>query len=220
MRGARSRAWPGVRIAARLLLICAGLFVAVCLIRWQATLNWFGNFLVDSDRLEHADLIMVMGGDFWGPRVIKGADLAKEGYAPLVLISGPPYGGRPEGELAVEFLAGRGYPKELFEVFGHNEPSTFGEVVVLRSELARRRVKRVIVVTSSFHSRRCAILFRLICPGIRFQSAPADDPHYHPEQWWNDPPDRDLLFSEWTKILGSVFVAYPAYRFGEWRRGF
>jgi len=220
MRGARFRAWPGVRIAARVLLIGLGVFVAVCLIRWQVTLNWFGNFLVDSDRLEHADLIVIMGGDFWGPRVLKGAELAKQGYAPLALISGPPYGGRPEGELAVQFLVEHGYPKELFAVFGHNEPSTFGEVIVLRSELERRHAKSVIVVTSSYHSRRCAILFRLICPGIHFLSAPADDAHYHPEQWWTDPPDRDLLFSEWTKIAGSVLIAYPAYRFAEWRRGF
>ena len=220
MRGARSRAWPGIRLAARLLLVVIAVFVAVCLIRWQATLNWFGDFLVDSDRLEHADLIVIMGGDFYGPRVLLGAELAQQGFAPLALISGPPYGNRPEGERAVEFLAGRGYPRSLFAVFAHNEPSTFGEVVVLRSELMRRHAKRVIIVTSSFHSRRCAILFHLICPGIHFQSAPADDPHYHPEQWWNDPPDRELLYSEWTKILGSVFIAYPTYRFSEWRRGF
>jgi uncharacterized SAM-binding protein YcdF (DUF218 family) len=220
MRGAPSSARPRIRSALRFLLLCAGLFLLVCLIRWQATLNWFGNFLVDADRLEHADLILVMGGDFWGPRVIKAAELAAQGYAPLALISGPPYRGEPEGERAVEFLVERGYPKRLFAVFGHNEASTFGEVIVLRSELARRHVKRVIVVTSSFHSRRCAILFRLICPGIRFLSAPADDPHYHPEQWWTDPPDRELLFSEWEKIIGSVFLAYPTYRISSWTRSF
>ena len=216
MRGAPPRAWPAIRGALRLLLLGAGLFLVVCLIRWQTTLNWFGNFLVDSDRLEHADLILIMGGDFYGPRVLKGAELAKAGFAPAALISGPPYAGRPEGELAVEFLARRGYPKDLFAVFGHNEPSTFGEVVALRGELARRHVKRVIVVTSSFHSRRCAILFRLICPGIRFLSAPADDPHYRPDRWWSDPEDRDLLISEWTKILGSLFIAFPVYRISRW----
>lgn len=200
----------------RSVLVCAGLFVAVCLIRWQNTLNWFGNFLVDSEPLEHADLIVIMGGDFYGPRALKGAELAKEGFAPLALISGPPYQGHPEGERAVEFLVNQGYPKQLFAVFGHNEPSTFGEVVVLRSELARRHAKRVILVTSSFHSRRCAILFRLICPGIHFVSVPAEDPHYHAERWWDDPPDRDLFFSEWIKIVGSIFVAYPVYRLSGW----
>jgi uncharacterized SAM-binding protein YcdF (DUF218 family) len=208
-----------MRVVVRVLLAGTALFLAVCLIRWQATLNWFGHFLVDTDRLDQADLILVMGGDFWGPRVLKAAELGNAGLAPLVLISGPPYNGRPEGELAVEFLVQHGYPKELFAVFGHLEPSTFGEVIVLRSELARRHAKRVIVVTSSYHSRRCAILFHLICPGIRFQSAPAPDAHYHAEDWWDDPPVRDLFFSEWEKILGSVFVAYPSYLVRTWVRG-
>src|ERR1700682_3474853 len=34
---------------------------------------------------------------------------------PVVLISGTPYQGRPEGEVAIEFLAKQGYPTRLFD---------------------------------------------------------------------------------------------------------
>ncbi len=217
MRPAPSRPRRVLGLAARILLLLALTLLAVAAIRWQATLNWLGNYLICSDPLQPADLILVMGGDFWGPRVSKAAQLRAQGLAPLVLISGPPYAGRPEGELAIEFLVQQGYPKDKFAVFAHHEPSTLGEVRVLASELARRGVKRVIVVTSSYHSRRCALLFRLFCPGIRFLSAPAPDSHYHAEDWWKDPGSHALFLSEWSKILGSLLIGYPSYRISHWR---
>ncbi len=184
-------------------------------IRWQRTLTSLGDFLTYSQRPESADLILVLGGDFWGARVLKGADLGNQGYAPVVLFSGPPYKDRPEGEFAVQFLVEKGYAKDRFQVFGHNEPSTIGEAKVLCPELARRNAKRVILVTSAYHSRRAAIAMRLFCPGIRFISAPADS-QFHAERWWKDQSSRDIFFSEWSKILGSVFVSYPIYRFNHW----
>jgi len=217
MRTAPSRPRRVLGLAARILLLLTLALLAVAAIRWQATLNWLGNYLICSDPLEPADLILVMGGDFWGPRVSKAAQLGAQGLAPLVLISGPSYAGRPEGELAIEFLAQQGYPKDKFAVFAHNEPSTLGEVRLLASELARRGVKRVIVVTSSYHSRRCALLFRLFCPGIRFLSAPAPDSHYRAEDWWKDPGSHALFLSEWSKILGSLLIGYPSYRISHWR---
>jgi uncharacterized SAM-binding protein YcdF (DUF218 family) len=66
---------------------------------------------------------------------------------------------------------------------------------VLRAELARRGVKRVLLVTASFHSRRSAIVFHLFCPGIQFISVPASDPYYHPDTWWMDASSqRPILF--------------------------
>ena len=218
MQVAPSRPRAVLRVAVRILLFGALGLAAIALIRWQATLNWLGNYLVCSDARDPADLVVVMGGDFWGPRVLTAAEMARHGRAPLVLISGPPYAGRPEGELAVEFLVKQGYPRSLFAVFAHDQPSTLGEVLALKGELARRGVKRVIVVTSSFHSRRCVILFRLFCPGIRFQSAPAADEHYHANGWWKDASSRDLFFSEWTKLFGSVLIAYPTYVVSHWRQ--
>ncbi len=171
-----------------------------------------GSFLVLSEIPQKADLILVIGGDFYGPRVLKGADLAIEGYAPLVLLSGPPYAqGRPEGEFAVNFLASKGYPRRLFEVFGHHAHSTISEALAVCGELHRRQVRRVILVTSSYHSRRADIVFRLFCPTIHFISVPAADAHYDPSRWWRDISSRRLFFSEWEKIIGSVLVKYPQY---------
>ena len=61
------------------------------LIRWQPTLSFLGRYLVYSLPPQSADIILVLAGDFYGPRVLKAAELAKQGYAPVVLISGGPY---------------------------------------------------------------------------------------------------------------------------------
>jgi uncharacterized SAM-binding protein YcdF (DUF218 family) len=194
-------------------LLFAGLLVLTALsaIRWQAVLTSLGAFLIDSQPPQPADLILVLGGDFWGPRVLAGAELAVGGYAPTVLLSGPPYYGRPQGELSIDFLAQRGYPRQFFQVFANQAHSTIAEANDLRGELGRRKVKRVLLVTSSYHSRRAAIVLTLFCPGIRFISIPATDPHYHVAEWWNNESSRRLFFSEWSKILGSVLVAYPVH---------
>jgi uncharacterized SAM-binding protein YcdF (DUF218 family) len=151
--------------------------------------------------------------------VVKAADLAMQGYAPLVLISGPPYGdGRPEGDFAIEFLTAHGYPKQLFAVFGHTARSTIEEAVALAPELRRRKVRRVILVTSAYHSRRADIVVRLFCDnGIQFISVPAPDQVYTPDRWWDDPNSRKVFLSEWMKIIGSVLWIYPKYRFNPWQ---
>ncbi len=200
------------------LLVLAG-FVALTLsliAGWagrKAILARVGYSLICSQTPRRADLILVLGGEFYGPRVFTAADLAMGGYAPLVLISGPPYqNGRPEGEFAIEYLAAHGYPRKLFAVFGHTAHSTVDEAIALAPELRRRRVKRVILVTNAYHSRRADIVIRLFCGGgIQFISVPAPDSFYSPERWWDDPGSRKLFVSEWRKILGSVFLAYPEY---------
>jgi uncharacterized SAM-binding protein YcdF (DUF218 family) len=194
--------------------IAVACFLAIPVLAYQLRLH-AGSFLVCSDRPQPADLILVIGGDFWGPRVLKGADLAVQGYAPFVLICGPPYQrDRSEAEFAIDFLTAKGYPRELFQAFGHHAGSTVAEAIVVGSELRRRKVHRVILVTASYHSRRADIVFRLFCPGVHFISVPAPDPHYDPEHWRTDPESRRLFFSECEKIMGTVLLAYPKHLLG------
>jgi len=201
-----------LRSLLRWLLAAAAILLVVLAIRWQSTLSGIGHILIKSDRPERSDLILVLGGDFWGPRVLKAAELGTQRFAPVVLLSSPPYRGRPEGEFTIPFLEERGYSPDLFQVFPHYAASTIAEAVALRGELSRRKVKRVILVTAAYHSRRAYIVFRLFCPGIQFLSVPAEDTHYAADTWWKNAASRDLFFSEVTKMLGSVLVAYPRYR--------
>ena len=188
------------------------LLVVVGTVLWKSLIApRIGYSLICSEAPRPADLILVLGGEFFGPRVLKGAELGKYGYAPLVMISGPPYQGRPEGESAIDFLEQRGYPRSMFCAFGHTATSTVGEAIAVAQELRRRRVTRVLLVTSAYHSRRADVVLRLFSSGIQFTSVPAPDSHYIPDHWSDDPESRAIFFSEWRKLLGSVLVAYPAY---------
>ena len=97
----------------------------------------------------------------------------------------------------------------MFQSFEHHARSTIGEAIALRPELARRGVKRVLLVTSAYHSRRASIVFWLFCPGIRFITIGAPGDLYHPDNWWEDAGSRKLFFSEWSKIFGTVLFEYP-----------
>lgn len=179
---------------------------------WRLNVSCIGCTIIESRPPRHADLILVLGGDFFGARVVRAAQLVQAGYAPLVLISSPPYKGRPEGEFAITFLSGRGYPPRLFAVFAHNARSTIDEAIALRPELERRHVKHIILVTSAYHTHRAATVFRLFCPEFDFTPVAAPDEQYDAFQWFQNAGYRRRFFSEWGKTIASAFFVYPKYR--------
>src|SRR5579864_7525844 len=73
-----------------------------------------GQALVVSDPVEKADLIYVLAGDFFGSRVLLGAELGARGYARQVVLSGGRYGDQYEGDMAADFAVEHGYPRALF----------------------------------------------------------------------------------------------------------
>ncbi len=192
-------------------LLLAAVLIVLALAGRYMVLRQLGEFLVASQTPQRADLVLVLAGDFFGPRVLKGAELGAEGYAPVVLISSAFDDRLTEGQEAIDFLAARGYPRRLFQSFQHQASSTIAEALALRPELKRRGVKRVLLVTSAYHSRRASIVFRLFCPGIRFITIGAPGEVYHPENWWEYPRSRLLFFSEWKKIFGTILLEYPKY---------
>jgi uncharacterized SAM-binding protein YcdF (DUF218 family) len=186
------------------LVVVTGLF-------YPLILTWMARFLTLSQQPEPADLILVLGGDFYGPRVLKGAELGARGYAPKVLISGPLYQNRPQSDFAIRFLVEKGYPKSLFLGFLTTADSTIEESIDDCGELRRLAAGRVLLVTSAYHSRRANVVFRLFCPSLTLRSVAATDPEFEPENWWKTPRYRLIFFSEWKKLLGTVFWKYPAY---------
>ena len=95
-----------------LLIILAALVVGV-IVTHALWLGALGAYLIRADQPAHADYAVVLAGDARGHRIIKGAELVRQGYVRKALISGPPgcYG-IIESELAVNF-AGPGDTIEL-----------------------------------------------------------------------------------------------------------
>lgn len=170
-----------------------------------------GGFLVRSDPPVRADLIVVLGGDFYGHRVLEGAELGRQGFAGLVLVSGPPYNGKPEGELAIDFAVRHGYGRSSFSSVPHRATSTFDEALVLRTVFRRLRARRVLLVTSRYHTRRAGLIFDLTNPGIEFRVIAPRQDTFDTSGWWNRPEVRQAVCDEWLKILWNVGVRYPVH---------
>jgi uncharacterized SAM-binding protein YcdF (DUF218 family) len=190
----------------------AAISTLACVIFWRPILNDLGQFLIASDSPEQVDAILVLGGDFYGPRVLRGAELGRQGFAPRVLITGPPYNDRPESELAIEFLVKNGYPRNLFVSLPHQAKSTIDEAIALAPQLARLNVKKAILVTRASHTRRAKIVFGLFCPGIHFYSVAAQDNLFKAEAWWSNSESNSLFFLEWSKIVATILLEYPWHR--------
>jgi uncharacterized SAM-binding protein YcdF (DUF218 family) len=190
----------------------AGGFLALVGIFHAQTLTWIAKFLLLSQSAEPADLILVLGGNFYGVRALMGAELGASGYAKKVMISGPPYHNQPESELSIRFLVEKGYRRETFISFPNHSNSTISEAIAVCPELRKLGASRVLVVTSSYHSRRANVVYNLFCPGVQFRSIAAPDDQFEPDRWWKTPRYRDVFFSEWKKLLGTLLWKYPSYQ--------
>lgn len=165
-----------------------------------------GGFLVQTDPPERADLVLVLGGDWLGYRILEAARLVENGYAPKVLVSSPhALFGRHEHEFSIPFAVGKGYPKEWFEAIRISATSTKEEARELIPELRRRGAGTVLVVTSNFHTRRARRIFRAEAAGNpEILVVAAQDKHFRPEDWWKNREAQKAVFLEWTKTLTSL----------------
>jgi uncharacterized SAM-binding protein YcdF (DUF218 family) len=204
-------------------LLGALLLILILLTFPQPALTRLGESLVVSDPLEHADLIYVLAGDFWGGRVLLGARLGAQGWAPKVIVSGGLYTtgdfSAYEGNMAVDFAVKQGYSRSLFLPIPLDAQSTVEEARAIGPIFHRLGAKRIILVTSNFHSRRAAEVFRLFLPEFDFQMEAAADDAFDPRAWWKKPQQRRLLYSEYQKMIGTMLVRFHLANAGWLRAG-
>ncbi len=170
-------------------------------------LGWAGNFLVKTDPLEVADIIVALAGDGSGRRLLRAVELVEQGYAPRVLISGPraAYGVR-ESDLALEFARREGLDMKILEGFPIDATSTLRELAFVDRELQRRGVRKALVITSNFHTRRARNIYRKHTSGaIEYIFVAAGSPHFDPDSWWETRDGKEVFVIEYIKTLNSWF---------------
>src|ERR1035438_3260965 len=124
---------------------------------WLAAL---GNALIHDDGAGKAEIAVVLAGDQWGYRLIKGAELVRQGYVPLVLVSGPPgFYGVNEADAAIHFAIDKGYPAKWFIPVYHTALSTREEATAVLDALQQRHIHSALLVTSDYHSARARRIF-------------------------------------------------------------
>jgi uncharacterized SAM-binding protein YcdF (DUF218 family) len=157
-----------------------------------------GGYLVESEPPFPAQAVVVLAGGYSGNRVLKAAELVRAGWAQRVLVSGTFYYGRKESDLAVDWAVEKGFPRPWFLSFAHRAESTWEEARLVTAELRRLGVRRFLLVTSDYHTRRARACFRKAAPELEFRTVAAPDEDF-PDPWWRSRQGRKTFLLEWAK---------------------
>lgn len=188
---------------------CSYLFLVLLLL---AAALWFGRHalvaaagrvLVENDGPQKAQAIVVLGGDDYGCRIIKAAQLATQGYAPYVLVSGPRMLLGHESDMTIHYAEQEGYPTSLFHPLPNDAHSTRSETVFIGKYLREHGIRKILLVTSNYHTRRAARLMRSQNPGLQVAVVPAPDPFFSPDGWWTSREGRKTFLIEWLKTVAT-----------------
>jgi len=163
-----------------------------------------GHFLVRADAPAPADAVLVLAGDSFGHRILKGAELVRQGFAPRVFVSGPSgFYGTHECDLAIPFAVNRGYPESDFVPLPHEGLSTREEAQWLLPEIRRRGVRRLLLVTSDYHTRRAGRVFRAAGGDLSILVVTAPDEFFAAGRWWKTREGRKCVAAEVAKTLAD-----------------
>jgi len=172
----------------------------VCVLLLQAA--FFVRIWNSSSSLHKADLIVVFPGD--QERIVEGHALAKAGYADNLLVIG-----QTEKSFA-KLVQKLGALPAVNLLPNSKSRSTFEDVNIARQIIFEKRLKSVILVTSSYHMPRVLFLLKASLLDADFKV----DLQYYPVSIRDHSKAKRLYFNELIKFWGST-VEMIGYRITE-----
>ena len=173
-------------------------------------LNGIANRMIVSDKLEKADLILVLAGDSNGERVIEGVALYKKGYAPRILMSGGPMAWHlTYAEWMKKQAIESGVPERDILVQDRSR-STVEDAEFSLPIVKENKIRSLILVTSPAHTRRAKKVFNNLysTDKIKVVVWPAQNSEFNPKDWWTRYEDRGLVVWE---IVSSIFYLLKGF---------
>lgn len=179
-----------------------------------------GTFLTLGDPPQNADAIVVIGGRL--PfRAMEAGAIYEQGRAPEVWVT---MGNRNAAEIELErldvqatpehvysqaVLERLGVPRGVIRVVPGRNNNTATEMRTIGRYARERRVGRVILVTSSYHSRRVRTLWHKLNGSspeaiVRYTTA---EP-FNARRWWADSADAWTVSREWFGLL-NAWLGFP-----------
>jgi uncharacterized SAM-binding protein YcdF (DUF218 family) len=212
--------WPGsvkartkARAKRRRFVLLFALLGAVVL--WPL-LAWAGaHLLIVKSEISSADAIVVMSGSSTHlERADWAAKLYREGRAPVVILTDDrliagwdrkeernPY----FYELAARELVKRGVPQSKIQVVPDIALGTYEESLGVRDYASAHQLKRLLIVTSAYHTRRTLWSLRHACEGsgieIGIDSPPPGWQTPAPSRWWWRRWGWKVVAGEYVKLV-------------------
>lgn len=167
-----------------------------------------GNFWVVDDGAAPSDAIVILGDDnYQGDRATRAAGLLKAGWAPRIIASGRylrPYASI--AQLEQHDLLDRGVPASDIVPLAHRAENTREEGEAIGQFITAHGWKRILVVTSNYHTRRARyILARVLPAGTALRVLSAQDSDYDPENWWRTRLGTKLFVHECAGMVEAMW---------------
>lgn len=166
-------------------------------------------FLTVEDALTPADVILVFPGEVYS-RATRAVEVYEAGLARTVVMPraedpvGDTLGLLPNSTDAMAVVMQRlGVPREAIVVLETpgGSTSTRDDARIFRQYVERHDVRRVIAVTSMYHTRRARWALRRTLTGlpVEIMMAPALDQRFSERDWWTSEAGMIAYFQEYLK---------------------
>jgi uncharacterized SAM-binding protein YcdF (DUF218 family) len=186
-------------------------------------LGMIGRFIVQDQAAAASDAVVVLyTGTEYYPRLIQAAQLYREGLAAKVVING----NRKTDTLRlleakgfqaccawyddyVRILALYGVPPgDVIPIGAEDVYDTITEAAAVGPRLVERGLRRILITTSKYHTRRAAHIWkRMFAPDLSIRMIAAKDDPFDPDRWWRD-----------GRQIKWVLAEYGAWVYYGWQR--
>ncbi|MBN1886777.1 MAG: YdcF family protein [Thermoflexales bacterium] len=162
-------------------------------------------FLIVADPLAQADALKPLGGG--KERILQAAGLFEQGYAEWFVVTDMPLSvpGIRESyaELVKREAVWQGVPEARVLTAPGVVETTYEEALAVRQLAQERGWRSLLLVTSSYHTRRTQLIFRDVFrdTGVAIMVWPMDESWYDPASWWRS---HEGLRETWTEYLKLV----------------
>jgi uncharacterized SAM-binding protein YcdF (DUF218 family) len=194
----------------RFLLIALLLLVASPVVAWFAA-----HVLIVKAEMPSADAIVVLSGSStYIERANWAAKLYREGRSPLIILTDDGLIGGWDNredrnphyyEMTARRLQQQGVPADRIQLAPGIALGTYEESVMVRDYASARNLKRLLIVTSGYHSRRALWSMRRACEGSGIQvgmdSAPPGWQTPSPWSWWSRRWGWKVVAGEYLKMV-------------------
>jgi uncharacterized SAM-binding protein YcdF (DUF218 family) len=187
-----------------------GLFATIFIALSVASLGRIPYYLYVEKPTSSSDLIIVLSGNAPN-RVDHATQLYHQGVAPKILISGGPFYDTNEAQIMRDYAVKRGIKKQDIYLETQSKSTVDNAVHSLEiiATLNTKRIspiKKIIVVTSGFHSYRSYQVFRSIFPeSYQLYSMPSEPMPSKWVSWWTNTTQIEVYAIEFLKLIFYAF---------------
>lgn len=171
-------------------------------------LEGLAGWLVVEDKLEPADIILVLSGDADGERVAEAVRLYKRDYAKNILMSGGPLAWHLTSAAWMKNQAlSLGVPASAI-LLEDQSRSTKENALFSLPIIKKQGITSIMLVTSPYHARRAKWVFQKIFAksDIKVLIYPVQNSAFQISKWWTRHEDIQQVAREYISLIFYFFI--------------